>query len=249
MGTMQWREHFASSVRRDRRVSWDIGVHLPEPVREPVLASLQTFQRGLTSPGMHLRTRVRQQCPAEYADCVDLYVQEKNIHAELLAQLLWRTGSEPTRRAMIDFAFRRVRRRFDWAREMMILLTAEMASMPFFRVLSSSIDDAVTRQVLESIMADQSYHLGFHIDHLRPELEERDNMERLVLQQAWSAMFGSLLGVIMVDNRDVFRALGYERLTYWTDAWNLFAQVQSGLTGSPHLASVIGRDPRLKFAL
>lgn len=249
MGTMQWLDHFRSSVRRERNIHWELGVHLPDDVREPVLGALQVFQRGLTSPGLSLRGKIRASCSREYAECIDLYVMEKQIHSELLVHLLWEAGSKPARRAAVDFMFRRFRRRFDWARELSIVLTAEIVSMPLFRVICNNVDDPIVRQVMESIMADQAYHLGFHIDHLRPELQGRSELERLMIQQAWGAFFTTALTVVIATNRDIFRALGYDRLAFWTDAWNLFAQVQTGLNGSNHLASVLGRDPRLKFAL
>lgn len=249
MSTLQWQEHFEHSVRRERRVQWQLGVQLRPEHRDPIIASIQLFQRGLSSPGLDFRTKIRRACPREFADCVDLYVQEKAVHSELLLRWLWAADAEPSKRHVVDFTFRHVRRRFDWAREMAILLTAEMVSMPFFRVLSNHVDDPVTRQVVESVLADQAWHLGFHIDTLRAELESRSGRERFLIQQAWGAMFTSALTVVISTNGAVFDALKYDRLTFWTDAWNLFAQVQTGLTGSQHLASVLGRDPRLKFAI
>lgn len=249
MGTLQWLEHFRSSIRRDRPIQWERGITLPESSREPVLQSLRVFQRGLSSPGINLRSKVRRDCSPEYAECVDLYVREKQIHSELLLQLVWQAGSEPASRAFIDFLFRHVRRRFDWARELTVLLTAEMVSMPFLRVLSNHVDDPVFRQVIESILADQAYHLGFHIDHLRTELESRSALERVFLQQAWTAFFSGALTLVIADNQKTFDALGYDRLAFWTDAWNLFAQVQSGLVGSRHMGSILGRDPRIRFVV
>ncbi|MFT4704566.1 MAG: hypothetical protein ACI81R_002271 [Bradymonadia bacterium] len=249
MGTMQWLSHFERSLARTRELPWQDGVNLAPALRTPVLASLGSIQRGLTSPGIHLRTKVRAQCTEEYARCIDLYVNEKTVHSELLMRLLWDAKSAPKKRALVDFAFRRLRRRSDWAWEIMVLLTAEMASAPFLRVISNTVDDPLTRSVLETIIDDQAFHLGFHIDHLRPAMEERDNMERLALQQAWGAFFTTALSVVLIDNRETFAALKYDKLAFWTDAWNLFAQVQTGLNGSQHLAALLGKDPRLKFVV
>mgnify|MGYP000855398047 CR=1 FL=1 len=249
MGTMQWLKHFEASAQRPRNVAWSGGVALDPHVREPVIASLQTFQRGLTSPGINLRTKVHKSCTPEYAQCVDLYVAEKAMHADLLMRLLWDAGSEPSSRQWTDFLFRHLRRRFDWARELVVLLTVEMAAVPFFRILANNVPDPALRRVLEIILEDQAYHLGFHIDHLREAMEGRSGVERLALQQLSAAMFGSTLAIVIADHRALFEALGYDKLKYWTDAWNLFAQVQTGLHGSQHLAAVLGRDPRLKFAL
>lgn len=249
MGTMQWLNHFRASTTRPREIRWDQGIQLDADVAGPVIHSIQTFQRGLTSPGINLRTKVRKACPAEYAECIDLYVAEKSIHADFLMRVLWAAGSEPAKRAWPDFLFRRFRRRFDYTRELMVLLTVEMATVPFFRILANQVGCPLITDVIEEILEDQAYHIGFHIDHLRDALAERDNLEKLAVQQLWGSMFASTLTVVMADNRSVFRALDYPKLTYWTDAWNLFAQVQTGLTGSAHLNALISRDPRISFAL
>lgn len=249
MGTMQWLAHFERATERKRDIDWTRGLELPEHLRPHVVRSLAIFQRGLTSPGLNLRSKVRQSCTPEFARCVDLYVGEKRVHSELLMRLVWEAGGSPRNRQMADFALRRVRRRADWIWEMLVILTAEMAASPFLRVLANTIEDPLTRQVLESMLEDQAYHLGFHIDALRPEMEQRDNVERLAMQQAWGSVFTATLGVLLTSHRDTFRALDYQKLTFWTDAWNLFAQVQTGLNGSQHLSAILGKDPRLKFAL
>ena len=249
MGTMQWLNHFQASASRPREIDWGRGVQLDPSLRAPVLEALQTFQRGLTSPGINLRTKVRRSCEREYAECVDLYVAEKAIHSDLLMRVLWELGSQPANRSWPDFLFRRVRRQFDWTKELMLLLTVEIASMPYFRILANNVGCPLVTDVLEVILEDQAYHLGFHIDHLREVMSERSGAERILVQQAWGTMFASTLSVVLADNRDVFRGLDYPKLSYWTDAWNLFAQVQTGLYGSAHLNALISRDPRIQFAL
>ncbi len=246
---MQWMHHFRASVDRPRTIDFTQGVRLPDRLREPVLSSIQTFQRGLTSPGLRLRTKVRKSCSREYAECVDLYVAEKAIHADLLMRVLWEAEDEPAKRAWSDFLFRRLRRRFDYTKELMVLLTVEMASVPFFRILANQVGCPLITDVIEDILEDQSYHLGFHIDHLREVMQSKGGLEKLAIQQAWGAMFVSTLAVVMADNREVFEELDYPKLSYWTDAWNLFAQVQTGLFGSSHLNTVLGRDPRINFVI
>jgi hypothetical protein len=246
---MQWRAHFRESVSRERDFDWDSEISLSPEIREPVITALQHVQRALSSPGLNLRTKVRFSCSPEYADCIDLYVKEKGVHADLLARLLWELGEQPSKRFWADFAFRRFRRRFGWTGELMVLLTAEMAAVPLFRVMANHIDDPVIKAVLESILEDEAFHLGFHIDHLRPELHKMSNLGNVAMQHAWGALFSTTLTYLMTDLRDLFRTFGYSRLTFWTDAWNLFAQVQTGLNGSEHLNALISRDPRLKFAL
>ena len=73
---MQWLNHFRASANRPRAIDWQLGVQLEPQLRRPVLEALQTFQRGLTSPGINIRTKVRRSCEPEYAECIDHYVAE-----------------------------------------------------------------------------------------------------------------------------------------------------------------------------
>ena len=249
MGTMQWLGHLRDSVQRERDMDFTRGVTLSEPARAATLRALQFFQRGLSSPGMNLRSKVRQGCPEEYIECIDLYVREKGIHADLLARLIWAMGGEPGKRNVPDFVFRRFRRRFGWTAEIMVLLTAEMVMAPVLRVMVNHVDDPLVRDVVSSILADQAWHIGFHIDHLRPEVRAMSGVENFALQAAWGALFTTTLTVLLAECEPLFESIGYSRLTCWTDAWNLFAQVQTGLNGSDHLNAILSRDPRIRFAL
>lgn len=249
MGTMQWLSHFRDSATRERSFDFAQGVTLEPAVREPVMAALSFFQRALSTPGMDLRTKVRNGGSPEYVECVDLYVAEKNAHADLLARVLWAAGEQPGRRNVPDFVFRRVRRRLPWQPEIMVLLTAELVMVPVLRVIANHTRDPLVTEVVESILYDQSFHIGFHLDHLRDELRGFGSLSNVGLQAAWSAMFTSALTVLLRECHGLFDAIGYSRLTCWTDAWHLFSTVQAGLHGSDHLNSVIGRDSRIRFAI
>lgn len=249
MGTMQWKAHFRNSLAREREFDWSAGIALASDERGPVVDALQTFQRGLSSPGLNLRSKVRANCDRDYAECVDLYVREKSVHADLLANCLWELDAAPTKRHAADFVFRRFRRRFEWTRELLVLLTAEMTAMPVLRIMANNVSDPLLKDVLESILRDESFHLGFHIDQLRPVMQQRTSAENVAIQAAWGGLFTSSLTWAMTDLKGLFEAYDYSRLAFWTDAWNLFAQVQTGINGSEHLNAMLSRDPRLNFAL
>jgi len=142
-----------------------------------------------------------------------------------------------------------MRRRFEWTGELKVLLTAEIITMPLFRIFSNNTSCALTHQVVEEILENQAYHIGFHIDHLREEIKKRSSIERTIQQQTWSVFFASVLSAVIADNQKLFSALNYDKLTFWTDAWNLYVQVQTGLHGSPHLNAVLSHDPRIQFAI
>lgn len=249
MGTMQWLSHFRDSVERERAYDFGQGVSLEPAIREPVMGALAFFQRALSTPGMDLRSKVRRGCSAEYVECIDLYVQEKSLHADALAKLLWAAGEEPGRRNVADFMFRRLRRRFDWQPELLVLLTGEIVMVPVMRVISNQVKDPLVKAVVDDILYDQSFHIGFHLDHLRTEVGKLGSLGNVAMQAAWASLFTSALSVLLRECHPLFDAVGYSRLTCWTDAWHLFSTVQAGLNGSDHLNSMLSRDSRIRFAL
>lgn len=249
MGTMQWLAHFRDSSERPRVREISATLDLEPALRAPIVQTLTFFQRALSTPGMDLRSKVRRSCPDEYVECIDYYVREKNVHADMLARVIWALGGEPERRNMPDFVFRRVRRRLDWQPELLVLLTAEMVMVPVMRVIANHVREPEIKAVIEDILLDQAFHIGFHLDHLRTEVRSLSSMGNVAMQAAWSSMFAAALTVLLRECHPFFDAVGYSRLTCWTDAWHLFATVQTGLNGSDHLNSLLMRDPRLRFAL
>jgi len=249
MGTMQWRAHFRDSVERPRTYDFEQGIQLDPDVKMPLIGALRFFQRGLNSAGLDLRTKVRKNCSPEYIECIDLYVREKSIHAELLAQLLWAGGAEPGRRNVPDFLYRRLRRRLQWQPELVALLTGELVMLPVMRVIANQAKDPLVAAVVNDIIYDQSFHIGFHLDHLREEVRKLSAMQNVGVQALWASFFASSLTVLLAECHPFFDAIAYPRLTCWTDAWNLFSLVQGGLNGSDHLNSNLMRDGRIRFAL
>lgn len=249
MGTMQWLVHFQDSVARPRNFDFSRPLELEPYQRGPLLQALGFFHRAINTPGIDLRTKIRKNAPVEYVKSVDLYVREKGIHAELLAQLIWRLEGEPARRNVPDFMFRRLRRRLPWQQELAVLLTGELVMVPVLRVIANSVTDPLTKEVIQSILADQAFHIGFHLEHLKMEVRQLGSLGNVAMQTVWSSFFASMLGVLLTECHDMFDALGYSRLTCWTDAWHLFAQVQVGLNGSNHLNPILMHDGRLRFAL
>lgn len=249
MGTMQWLAHFRDSAERTRVREISQTLTLKPALRAPIVQTLTFFQRALSTPGMDLRSKVRRSCDEAYVECVDHYVREKNVHADMLARVIWALGGEPERRNMPDFVFRRIRRRLDWQPELLVLLTGEMVMVPVMRVIANNVGDPEIKAVIEDILVDQAFHIGFHVDHLRTEVGALSSMSNVAVQVAWASMFSSALIVLLRECHPFFDAVGYSRLTCWTDAWHLFATVQAGLNGSDHLNSLLMRDPRLRFAL
>lgn len=249
MGTMQWRAHFRESVERPRTYDFDQGISLDPSIKAPLIGALRFFQRSLNSAGLDLRTKVRQNCSEEYIECIDLYVREKAIHAEQLAQLIWAADGEPGRRNVPDFLYRRLRRRLDWQPELVALLTGELVMLPVMRVIANQVKDPLVSQVVNDIVYDQSFHIGFHLDHLREEVRKLSSIKNVAMQATWASFFASSLTILLAECHPFFDAVSYPRLTCWTDAWNLFSLVQGGLNGSDHLNSSLMRDGRIRFAL
>lgn len=249
MGTMQWRAHFKESVQRERHYDFEAGVDLPPSVKSALMIGLKFFQRALNTSGYDLRTKVRKDCSPEYIECIDLYVQEKSIHADVLAKLLWAAGEQPGRRNVPDFVFRRIRRRLHWHPELIALLTGEIVMVPVLQVIANNVKDPLVNAVISDILFDQSFHIGFHIDHLADEVRAMSSMANVAMQGAWAAAFAAALTVELRECHELFDQIRYPRLTCWTDAWNLFAAVQAGLNGSDHLNAQLSRDKRIRFAL
>ena len=90
---MDWVTHFEANGRQRPAIPWQQPDTIDPAVRLPLIRSLQRFAVGERGDGQHLRAHAAATGDPAYARTIDLFVQEEQEHARLLAQLLDRLGA------------------------------------------------------------------------------------------------------------------------------------------------------------
>ena len=95
--------------------------------------------------------------------------------------------------------------------EIQVLLIAELVGTAYYRVLQRRTRDPILDQVCLRILADETQHVAFHLDHLRDIHTALLPAERAVWTLQFQLLFTAALHIAWLDHRAALRATGASR--------------------------------------
>lgn len=228
MNTQIWTRHFV--VNRERFVMPELGKNesIDNCAKEPLRRSLAVFQLGESGGGTRLMNYVRKVVKAEklagYEEAVQLFVEEEQRHARLLAEMVRYLEGSLLQKQWTNSIFRWLRNHFGVEFNIQILLIAELVAEVYFGMLYRRLDDLPLRKCCHRLLADEMRHISFHTEFLRERLETMPRWWRTL----WRAQFWCLHRVTAVvvawDHRDCLRAMKVGRLEFCRMTWKTGAR-------------------------
>lgn len=228
----QWLEYFEWNKANRRDIPWAQPSRVPDPLRKPLIRSLQRFQVGESGEGSHLRRQAATTGCAVYERCIDLFIKEEQEHARLMAEVLKREGAPLLNHHWSDNCFILLRRLFRLEHELLVLLVPEIIAKRYFRALRDGAEDPVVRAVCDQILHDEEGHVAFHVDYLRQAFRALSLIKRVALMVGWKLLFQAACLVVMLDHGSVLRAVGVSRAIFWWDCLMLLDEAAAGIFSS-----------------
>ena len=211
--SLWWCEHFRQNADRQRAIPWDAVLTLSECQRRILLPSLQDFQLGESSEGIHGRTRAAAYAARvgdpHYAEAVRLFFAEENRHAVYLARYLALHGVEPIGRSWTDFVFRRVRRLMGLELLLTVLLTAELIGEVYYQAVRAATGCPVLRAICSQLLRDERMHVRFHVERFRFLRRGRSRLRTALQDGVWHCFLAATCLAVWVKHRKAFRLGGY----------------------------------------
>jgi hypothetical protein len=220
-------------------IPWDQELDIPAPLRAPLIHSLQRFQMGERGDGAHLKRVANQIGQPGYAAAINLFVEEEQEHAALMAQVLDHLGAPLLERHWSDEGFRFLCRVTNLHQELLVLLVAELIAKRYFRVLRDATSNPVLQAVAAQILRDENGHIAFHCATLRPVLSALPSPLQVGLRAGWRLLFHGVCLPVVYDHRALLRAAGVSTYTFWRDCRALFETALVRIftpLGDPHRA-------------
>ncbi|MCC9309799.1 ferritin-like domain-containing protein [Kitasatospora sp. RB6PN24] len=214
------REHLAQPQRQR-------GANLPATV----CRSLQKFQVGEDGDGRNLIGKADQAGDPHYTAAVRLFVDEERNHARLLARLLETAGVATLTGHWSDRIFMRVRRLLGLRLELMVLMTAELIAVEYYRDLRDGIADPLTREVSARILRDEQRHIPFHTRRLRGSITELPAVLRPSAVAGWRLLLLAAALFVAVDHGPALHSLRASRTGFVLGVMRASAPVAAGLLG------------------
>ena len=205
---MDWLSYFRHNRAHRLPIPWAQGLAVAPPLRGPLIRSLQRFQTGESGDGAHLKRVAAASGDPAYLAAIDLFVEEEQEHAALMARVLAGLHAPLLGQHWSDRCFRFLCNLAGLHLELMVILVAEIIAKCYFRALHTGIADPVMRAVCAQILHDEESHIAFHCDTLRPALSTLPAPVRYAAHLGWRVLLWLVYGVVLYDHRALFRALG-----------------------------------------
>lgn len=204
MSWTQWRTHFEANATRPLPV---VDAPALDPVRTHALVrSLAVFQLGESGEGRiaHQIDRVHLDgTDGDYRVALKRFVAEEGRHARILGQMLRGLGGRELESNWTEALFRNGRRLMGVRTKLLVLMSAEVVGMTFYRLILERLPQSGMRGALEQICGDETEHLAFHAAFFHANLSPA---ERQAWRAAWWSVCGAALTAVTRDHRETLRA-------------------------------------------
>src|SRR4029434_3514277 len=127
--------------------------------------STTTFQLGESSDGAHLiaaaRAFGRTRALPAITEVTELFIQEEQGHAALLAAFMKANDIPLMRSQWSDRGFRSLRHLARFELAVSVLVVAELIALTYYRALAAATQSTVLRQICATIVADELSHVAY----------------------------------------------------------------------------------------
>ncbi len=214
-----WQKHFAENLKKER-IDWDLQPNLTKKQRSTILKSLQAWQLGETSDGMHLIAASKKHAektndPA-FLEAIYLFIKEEQKHGENLGKYLDRLQEPRIKSDWGDGLFRKVRY-FNTNMELWTLavITVESTAQLFYQSLKEATTCKLLKQICTDILIDEAYHISFQFERLSMITKDKSPTSKLIRYWLYWFFYFSTITVVYIAHRKLFRAGGNNYNRYY----------------------------------
>ena len=135
-----------------------------------IFPSVQAFQMGERSDGVHLMKEVRRYADASgdrtYLECMKWFIREENWHSVYLKKYLDCYQVPDMEISVLDQCFRELRKFGGLKGEIMVLVAAEIVALSYYRALDACVASPALHQICRQMLVDELPHIVFQAQTL-----------------------------------------------------------------------------------
>jgi hypothetical protein len=219
-----WYVYFLKNARRCRPIPWEKGVEASPAELSAICRSLQSWQRGETSEGNHLRALSARYAArigdSDYPAAINLFIREEQRHGALLGRFLDLAGAGQVSSDWGDFLFRAARKALTsievWTTPVVMI---ETLAVVYYDAIRRATGSAVLRTICAQILADEIPHLRFQCERLANLFRRRRRPALVATTLAHRVFFLAMVLLVWTGHRRGLRAGGRTFRSYWRCAW------------------------------
>jgi hypothetical protein len=233
----RWRLYFEHNLPLRQTAQVPQCLPLDEPLRAPLVRSLQRFQIGETGDGVHLKRFAAATGDQNYIKAIELFINEEKNHARLLSDVITAYGGTLLTWHWTDVVFVLLRRMCGLKTEILTLFVAEVIGRCFYEDVRDHVPDQGVSEVFAAIVQDEVAHIRFHTEFVRAAFEHVGTIKRCIFFLAWLTLFMGGCIVFVLDHRSALYALG-------TSPWKFLKRAVEMFTGCARRGLWFQPDPQ-----
>ncbi|MBS1716884.1 MAG: ferritin-like domain-containing protein [Armatimonadetes bacterium] len=221
-----WVTYYESNAKNLGVIPWERGGELSTEERASIAASVQDFQLGESSEGLHLQRCAKEWAEKtgdrDYPEAIRLFTKEEQRHASNLADFLKLNGIGLISKSWTDALFRRVRRMAGLELSIRVLLCAEIVAQVYYDALRDATNSSVLRAICDQILKDEAEHVRFQCERLAIFARKHGAFARLLRNCFQYSLMTAVLPIVWVRHRRAYLAGGYHARRFAKETWLAF---------------------------
>jgi len=222
-----WFVYFSSNAQDNGKICFDQPDFLTSEEILLIGDSIATFQLGEQSEGRGLLKAAKA-----FADQNDLelvvpitrmFVREEQNHSLLLGKFMGLHGISLKTRNWSDWVFRRLRKGAPYQWSIMVLITAEIVAITYYRALKNATDSALLESICEKILKDEAFHLRYEAEVISAIRSGSPRLVAAAMEFCHRFLFFGTVVVVYLSHRRVLKVGGYRFRRFWSGCWREFS--------------------------
>jgi hypothetical protein len=209
----KWFTHFSLRSMTAMHISSRPAAQLTHEERLTITPSIQQFQLGENSKGLHLLERGQRYGRAAndplFAGALDIFIKEEQQHSRYLAAFMESQGIPVVQKHWVDTAFRRLRVLAGLELALTVLVSAEFVAVPYYRALRGATNSPILKMICTRILDDEANHLKFQASMLARVPGRRAEIVQSLLSQVHCVFLLGTIAVVWFQHRLLFKSAGY----------------------------------------
>lgn len=219
----QWCEYFARNYEGSNLLTRETKVRLGDHEKQAIIKSIQAFQLGESSEGLHLYHCAleygQKTGDVQYVDAIKLFIREEQRHAQYLARFMGLANIPLTRKIFIDGVFRMLRKLAGLECSVSVLITAEIIAKVYYRALHDATQSDFLKAICGQVLSDEKLHVQFQAERLAIIRKQRTKPTLLITNFFQRFLFAGTVLVVWMKCKDTLRAADYTVVSYFRECW------------------------------
>lgn len=242
-----WATWYKEFHDRQMPIDWNTMERIPSNIHAVIAHSIKQFQLGESSEAENLKGKVskfvRKGGDSAYQESLDWFIFEENRHSRLLGRFMNLEGMPKAKKSASDKLFRFLRHFASLRYAHVILVSAEMISVPYYTALRNVSTSPILTTICKQILEDEVQHLRYQAKVIRMHLKGKSNWRKRSARAVAKILLELALDVVWFQHAKLMRLDGYNFSRFRLEAFQQFDFVWDLILTEKAMAEPITAHP------